>query len=192
MRTSIPNHRGRHDNNLPPNELLEPSIDRTEPLGDHWMWDGDFAEQAGVRFAVFPWRPPNGELVRYAVARVLWTRLHGKPIEDRRFYTSCGLSTCVNPAHFTLEASPPEPKWTLPRDLVLPDGLGARVVQFTHGTQTKAITRMHIQRDDTAYVMCMRMTNRRSPVPQPHGTQVTCEDCLKNWKQFGYPLEALP
>lgn len=192
MRTSIPGHRGHHDNNLPPNELLEPLIDRSEPLGGHWMWDGDFAEAQGVRFAVFSWRRPHGERVRYVVARVLWTRLHGKPIEDHRFYTSCGLSTCVNPEHFTLEAAPPEPKWTLPNGLVLPDGLGARMVRLSKHVRFDDVDRVHLQRDGTDYTVCLRSARRASPLPMPVGTPVTCRKCLSDWRHRGFPLEELP
>lgn len=189
----IPSHQGFSGGRLPPDELLEPLIDRSDPLGGHWLWDGDFIEDDDIRVAAFSWTAPGERRGYYIVARVLWTHANGESLRRRRFRNRCGLTTCVNPAHFEPFMTPVEQlhvkKWTLPAACALPDGTGARLVVVRHQHSSDLV---HIAREDTSFAACGTVSLRGSTTACPAGTQITCLKCLDAWAAFERPLEEIP
>lgn len=189
----IPPHQGISSKGLPPDTLIEPLIDRTDPLGGHWLWDGDFIEDDGVRVAVVAWEPPGEHRGRYVVARVLWSHAHGESLHRRRFRNKCGLTTCVNPAHFEPAVSQAEQlrskKWSLPAAYTLPDGSSARLVVVRRPPGPSLV---HIAREDSLFAACGTLSLRESVTSQPIGTPITCFKCLEAWAAFDRPLEEVP
>lgn len=176
----MPGHRGYVGEHLPPLELLEPLVDKS---GDHWLWDGDFAEDDGLRFATFSWTPPAESKARFAVAKVLWSYANNESLHHRRFRNMCGLTTCVNPAHFErvgLEREQASTPMTLPDGLKLPDGLGASIVKLHRSVDT------HILREDSGFTACYKRAD--VDYTAKPGTVITCAACLEEWREFDRPL----
>lgn len=179
----MPTHRGAAGKHLPPRHVIEGLIDR-ESSDTHWLWGGDFHEEDGIRFAVFLWAPPAKHAVWYCVARVLWSYENDESLYRRKLRNTCGLTTCVNPAHFEYVPTLAEglELFTLPKDLKFGDGTTARLVRI--GDEQH----VHILRDDTAYVACYRAVASKKLVTVPEGTAITCSRCVVEWRDFGRPL----
>ena len=181
----MPSHRGHTGDQLPPRAQLEPLIDATS--SPHWYWAGDFADDgAGLRYAAYAWAPPGEATAIYCVARVLWAYAQRQSLFRQRLRNQCGLTTCVNPAHFERSVSRGDAAGpvTLPTDLATADGTGARLV-YLNGTST-----VHILRDDTAYAACYAAALHHA-VTAPAGTVITCARCVTAWRGFHRPLQAV-
>lgn len=180
----MPSHRGAAGKTLPPRHVLEALIEK-EDL--HWLWGGDFLEEDQMRYASFAWAPPHSSVVQYCVARVLWAYEHDASLFHRKLRNTCGLTTCVNPAHFDRVATLGEDLdlVTLPPGLQLGDG-SARLVRIGHEQH------VHILRDESGYVSCYRAVSAKNVVTMPEGTPITCARCIIEWRDFGRPLRKLP
>lgn len=179
----MPSHRGAAGKHLPPRHVLEGLVDR-ESDPSHHLWDGDFLEADGLRFAAFLWAPPAHSAVWYCVARVLWSYENDQSLFHRRLRNTCGLTTCVNPAHFERVAALGDDVelLTLPPALRFSDGTSARLVRIGEEQH------VHILRDDSAYVSCYRAVNTKKLVTMPERTPITCSRCITEWRDFGRPL----
>lgn len=177
----MPSHRGAAGKHLPPRHVLETLIEKSDY---HWLWGGDFLDEDDLRYAAFLWAPPHVQAVWYVVARVLWAYDNDASLFHRSLRNTCGLSTCVNPAHYERVATLGEELdlVTLPKGLVFGDGSKARLVRI--GTEQH----VHILRDDSAYVACYRAVSQKNVVTMPEGTPITCNKCLTEWRDFGRPL----
>lgn len=175
----MPSHMGT-PNGAPPLELLLPLIEKT---ATHWLWDGDFNEAEAMRFATFLWAAPGEVSVRYVVARVLWSITNNDTLAHRRLRNTCGLTTCVNPAHFERVLLKGEERLdlvTLPPGFKFGDGTTARLVRIAGSDH------VHILRDDTYYTTCYKAA--RGAVSTPPGVVITCAKCVAEWRDFGRPL----
>ncbi len=86
---------------MPPAALFEALIDRSEPAGGHWYWEGDFNRE---REAVQRWVYAPGKVATLVVARALIELRDNAPLPPRRrLYNTCGVVACVRPDHWTLE-----------------------------------------------------------------------------------------
>lgn len=179
----MPSHRGAAGKHLPPRHVLEGLVDRTSS-GEHWLWEGDFLEEDGMRYAAFLWAPPAQHAVWYCVARVLWAYANDASLFHRRLRNTCGLTTCVNPSHFERVATMGDDLdlVTLPSGLQFPDGTTARLVRIGEEPH------VHILRDDSAYVACYRAVVSKKLTTMPEGTPITCSKCVTEWRDFGRPL----
>jgi hypothetical protein len=179
----MPSHRGAAGKHLPPRHVIDGLVDRTSDA-NHWLWDGDFLEEDGMRYAAFIWAPPMQSAVWFCVARVMWSYENDASLFHRKLRNTCGLSTCVNPAHFERVALANEALdlVTLPKGIRLGDGAGVRLVRF--GDEQH----VHILRDDSGYVACYRTTTGRKMITVYEGTPITCSSCIAEWRDFGRPL----
>lgn len=186
MHRLMPPHRGAAGKHLPPRFVIDGLVDRNAE-GGHHLWNGDFHEEDGMRYATFLWAPPAKGAVHYCVARVLWCYEHDASLFRRRLRNTCGLTTCVNPVHFEYVPTLLESieLLTLPPNLKFGDGSGARMVRIGEDVH------VHILRDDTAYVACYRAITSRKLTTMPEGTPITCSQCLIEWRDFGRPLRRL-
>lgn len=179
----MPSHRGAAGQHLPPRHVLEGLVDR-QSSGEHWLWDGDFLEDDGIRYAAFLWAPPVERAVWYCVARVLWAYENDQSLFHRSLRNTCGLTTCVNPAHFERVVALSEglELVTLPPGLRDGEDRGARLVRIGEEQH------VHILRDDAAYVACYRAVNTRKLTTMPDKTPITCSKCITEWRDFGRPF----
>lgn len=93
-------HQGlRAGDPLPPLALVEPLIERQEAAGGHWYWLGDFTAD---REPTLPWRTPDERLVHFTALRLL-LQLWGDFPPGSGLLNRCGLVSCVNPSHWTVE-----------------------------------------------------------------------------------------
>lgn len=185
----MPGHKGYTGRQLPPLHLLEPLIEKTD---HHWLWKGEFHAEMDLRFAVFLWAPPSEHATWYVVARVLWSHVRGQSLFHKRFRNTCDAPACVNPDHFEPVLTADERKRqavTLPPGLKLGDGTGARLVRLPRAIQNA--DRVHILRDESSYTACYRAAGDRHIQTMPQGTPITCEKCLKEWRDFERPLLAV-
>lgn len=183
MQRLMPSHRGAAGHHLPPRHVLEGLVDRTsDPV--HHLWEGDFLEDDGMRYAAFLWAPPAQPAVWFCVARVLWAYVNDASLFHRRLRNTCGLTTCVNPAHFERVATLDEglELLTVPPAFRFGDGTGVRLVRI--GDEQH----VHILRDDSAYVSCYRGVISRKLTTMPERTPITCSRCITEWRDFGRPL----
>lgn len=99
-------HRLRNHEGLPANAALPQHgdvfvlIEREEALGGHWYWLGDFSRE---REAVMSWRLPDGKAARLAVPRLLH-QLMGDCPPGSGVLNECGVVSCVNPSHWSIES----------------------------------------------------------------------------------------
>lgn len=104
---------------IPPREVVEPFIDRiTDP--NHWLWSGEFFESAWLggdaprlaEEAMISWCVVGKKKRRYSVVRLLFQYQRGESIHAGKITNVCGLSTCVDPSHWTEAVRAPKPVLT--------------------------------------------------------------------------------
>ena len=175
-------HRGR-SMLLPPAELLEPHIERTD---NHWYWCGEFVEDPFDRCAYFDWAPPFEVNTRWMVPRLLW-QYANPAVSPRRamLENTCGLFTCINPAHWRQRRG----AIRIPARIVLPDSVDAVPVSMNNVTvdpywQAELLV-VHVRRIDSINTMC-------GAGPKHHGmaktTVITCDDCIGAWVRANQPF----
>ena len=74
-------------------------VDREETPGGHWYWLGDFSRD---REALMPIRLLNNRTAHLAVPRLLH-QLMGNYPAGAGVLNECGVVSCVNPAHWSIE-----------------------------------------------------------------------------------------
>lgn len=165
-------HRGRAVV-LPPPEAYDELVER----GDgHWFWLGEFYDDGLDRSAMFPWTPPAEQRVQFMVPRLLWHRANpDAPMARVLLENTCGLFTCINPAHWARRGGAPPA-----RRIRLGDGAARPVI-----AATSALI-IHAMWDDAAHALCGAGPRTRSfdkTVP------VTCTRCITTWVAAGHPYE---
>jgi hypothetical protein len=163
-------HKGRA-NVLPPPELLEPYIERTEY---HWYWLGEFCDNHFDRCAEFRWAPPAEHHTLFMVPRLLWQLAH--PGESPRLLeNTCGLFTCINPGHWRRRGA----GVVIPARIVLPGHVDATPV-----VSPSSAIHVHIRFSDTEHTVC-------GHGPKYAGLDktavITCEECISSWVRTGRP-----
>lgn len=165
-------HRGRAVV-LPPAELLEPFIERTD---NHHFWLGEFYDDGLDRSAVFRWAPLAETATSFMVPRLLWHRANpDAPTSRVLLENTCGLFTCINPAHWARRGAVPPA-----RRIRLGDGAARPVI-----AATSALI-VHAMWDDAAHALCGAGPRTRSfdkTVP------VTCTRCITTWVAAGHAYE---
>lgn len=182
MHRLMPTHRGYSGNRIPPLKILEPLLDKSS--SKHWYWNGDFSEDHNMRYASFVWSPPGEQPVFYCVARVVWSHVNNQSLFKKRLRNTCGLTTCVNPAHFELGNTSTLGPVTLPTGTKTEDGTGARLVTLNG----HAI--VHILRDETVYTACYAAA-LHGVNTAPEGTIITCPRCITAWRSAQRQLESV-
>lgn len=153
---------------LPPRAEVDVLVEIT---ATHWYWLGDFWDDGIDRTPVFRWSVESENRGRYAVARLLWCWANNATsISPLYLEITCGLITCVNPAHVRRIGGPSHA-------MTLPSGCGARM--------RKSGVAVHIVRDDSTFAICGRNVPR---VDAPLGATVTCRTCVLEWRARGNPL----
>jgi hypothetical protein len=155
----------------PPLELLEPFIERTD---NHWYWLDEFYDDGLDRSAVFVWAAPAESKAHYMVPRLLWQLANPSDTERVLLENTCGLFTCINPAHWRKRQGAVR----IPARIVLPEHVEAMPVISSH------LVTVHIRRLDVQHTVC-------GEVQQVHGgskkTVITCDDCISAWVRSGQP-----
>lgn len=114
-------HRLRNHAHLPANAALPQLgdvlalIEREEVAGGHWYWLDDFSRD---REALMTWRLPEGAAAKLAVPRLLH-QLMGDCPRGSGVLNECGLVSCVNPSHWSVET--PEQRGQKAKAVVLTD-----------------------------------------------------------------------
>lgn len=162
---------------LPPKEEVLALVEETP---NHFYWLGDFYDDGLDRSAVFPWRPPGEHKAMYMVPRLLWVWANDAVgVKNLKIENTCGLFTCVNPAHWRKRATI--------KAATLPPGLDVRLVRhqrvISHGDSK--LPPVHIFAEDRDYAICGLKPNGRTLPPD---TYVTCPQCLKSWRAAGRPF----
>lgn len=158
----------------PPLEAFAKHVEKTDT---HWYWLDEFLDDRLERTPVFRWVVEDHNVTTWAVARLLWCiehdALHRKHLT---LENTCGLYTCINPAHWMNPIKVGDGDFTLPSD----SGGSMRSVQFNRRLRV-----VHIVPADAGYTMCgLRSPNQTHPT----GDIITCAPCLKEWRGYGRPL----
>lgn len=164
-------HQGR-TRILPPVELLEPYIERTD---HHWYWLGEFYDDKLDRSAEFRWAPPAEKTAVFMVPRLLWQLAH-PDTPARLIENTCGLFTCINPSHWRKRG----PGVVIPARIVLPE----HVLAMPMVSQSNNLV-VHIRRLDTPHVVCGASGKHMDGGGKK--TVVTCDDCISAWVRTGQP-----
>ena len=120
--SSLATHPDHVRNTHPDPVYVDKFIVKSDEPGDHWFWycgtrrnhRHNQKGNACVTIKVKP-RYQNGFKTRgeYIVARLLLERLHG-PLDPRlRVKNTCGLSQCVNPAHWSVPTNVIPSPWRI-------------------------------------------------------------------------------
>lgn len=175
-RLALPHH--GYTKVLPPRDLLEPFIERTE---GHWYWLGEFYENALDRSAEFVWAAPAEYAGHYMVPRLLWQLAQGDALPKRvMLENTCGLFTCINPGH-----------WRDRRNLVV---MPARIV-LSESVQAMPVMHpglhltVHIRRHNTEATVCGSGYAARG---MDKKTVITCDDCISTWVRTKQPFTEVP
>ena len=163
-------HRGRAVV-LPPMELLEPYIDRDK---HHWYWLGEFYDDHLDRSAEFRWTAPAEPQTLYMVPRLLWQLTHPEHQGRLLLENTCGLYTCINPAHWRKRQG----GFRIPARIVLPGHVEA--VPMT--SQQEVV--VHIRRLDVPHTVCGEGVRSHGADKK---TVITCDDCISIWVRKGEP-----
>lgn len=164
-------HRGRA-HVLPPIELLEPYIERTN---NHWYWLGEFHDNNEDRSAEFRWAAPFESSTLWMVPRLLWQHTHadyGRLLLEN----VCGLFTCINPAHWRKRQG----TFRIPARIVLPD-----TVEATPVMHPLAVLTVHIRRLDSLSTVCGRGRDQHALAKT---TVITCDECISAWVRTSQPF----
>jgi len=151
-----------------------------EITAHHWYWLLEFKETDDGRTAVFPWAPPAEPSTQFVVARLLWCWDNdGFGIKRLQLENTCGLFTCINPRH-----------WRYIKDLalrkfMLGEGADARLFEYPYLSED-GTKNVHIVRNEAYYTMCGASLRR---LVTSREKTITCDDCLKEWRGYGRPLE---
>lgn len=173
-------HRGR-SKDLPPRELLEPHIERTE---SHWYWLLDFVDDGLRRSAVFSWAPLGQRGGQFMVPRLLWQLAHLDELPARLLLeNTCGLYTCINPDHWRKRRGVVE----IPARIVLPDSVDAMPV-LKHASMDHLLN-VHIRRVDSLNTVCGKGRDYRVLAKT---SVVTCDECISVWIRTGQPYKVVP
>lgn len=179
MSNQVAAHQGSWRSHLPafpPRELLEAKVERDV---SHHYWDGDFREFDFHRFAVLRWGKPGAT---YIVVRGLWVYENNiDPSEPLFLRNTCGLMTCVNPAH--VERTAEHKRYMLSHDIQLHDGT------FLTPRGQPGSSPIHLCPRDTDYALCGYIYRRRRKFPVCHRHEITCQNCLRVALGLGYVLE---
>jgi hypothetical protein len=171
-RLALP-HRGRTAHGLlPPEDLLEPLIERTP---NHHYWLGDFHDDGLDRSAKFRWAPPDENMVTFMVPRLLWQRANPDVRGRYLLENTCGLFTCINPAHWRRRQAALQ----IPARIVVPETVDA--VPVAH-TQDQLL--VHIRRMDAITTVCGRGAGF---VALKRDAPITCDECISAWVRTGQP-----
>lgn len=168
---------------LPPRALLEPHVERTS---NHWFWLLEFYDDGLDRTAVFSWAPPAEATGVYVVARLLWCwENDGVGIKRLQLENTCGLATCINPAHWRYQRA------IVAKPMMLPAGADAHLVQYLKvdsfgQPRTESV---HIVRNDSTYAVCGVATQR---LRSTAGPAITCKTCVTEWQSSGAALCEVP
>lgn len=168
-------HRGRAVVRPPP-DAYAPLIDRGPDPAGHWYWLGEFYDNGLDRSAVFPWAPPAERPTLFMVPQLLWQQANPTAVSRTLLENTCGLYTCINPAHWAARgvASLPTVAVTLPEDV------GARPAR-----STALGTVVHILYDQQESALCGR---RLRALHLAQTTPITCPHCILRWVQAGLPF----
>lgn len=167
---------------LPPRELIDPLVEVTP---HHWYWLGEFYDDNLDRAAVFPWAPPAEAVTRFMVARLLWCWANdGVGIKRLLLENTCGLATCINPAHWRYIRS------VVSGNLSLPPEADAYLVRYgaMHDNMKSSgstLRSVHIVRHDNAYTVCGVSTKSLCSTDDP---LITCKTCVIEWRRSGATL----
>jgi hypothetical protein len=160
---------------LPPRDLVDPFVEVTP---NHWYWLAEFHNDGEGPTAIFPWAPPRESSTQFVVARLLWCwENDGVGIKRLILENTCGLATCINPRHWRYANTPTDKHYTLGA------GTDARLLEYPYHPNT-----VHIVRSESLYAMCG--VSIRKFLTARHKV-ITCDDCLKEWRGYGRPLEEI-
>ncbi len=164
-------HHGR-SSVLPPGDLLEPHIERTD---NHWYWLGEFIEDAFDRCAYFDWAAPYEKSTRWMVPRLLWQLAHSDVnVMKLVLENKCGLFTCINPQHLA-QRNLVVPN---PARIVLPEQVEAQPVVYIGN-----VLRTHIRCDGFERTMCGRV---KMCTVLDKTAPITCDACIAAWIKAGH------
>lgn len=178
-------HRGRAVI-LPPAELLEPFIERTD---NHWYWLGEFYDDGLERSAEFRWAPPAEHSTRFMVPRLLWQYLHPVRSTKRLMLENvCGLFTCINPGHWTERGVAQD----VPTELRLLETSRAWPACFAVTALVPTVGALvHILRDDAENAVCGAGGVRHNVKRVSMTEKVTCYACIAVWVAQKLPYEVV-
>ena len=172
----MPRHVGRIPSGFVPTpDVLERLIEKTDL---HWYWEGDFADDGDLRYAVL-----RIEHATCVVARLMWEHANNASLHRRQLRNDCGLVTCVRPDHFTLIERKAQ-RFALPEPCVLSTGEIVRVIRADFDTT-------HILIEGTQWFACHRQRGSMTHVVS-NETMVSCEKCIKAWRSLQRPLVVCP
>jgi hypothetical protein len=178
--TSLLSHVKVIDKQYPPRAAYEHLIEKTTDRFEHWYWEDDVHVDTCSRTPVFYWRPTNqGSRGIYVVARLLWVEANPGNYKRLRLHNTCGVYTCVNPAHWE---NPDRVRvWTLPGESA------AELVRSIGETDC-----VHIRTRGAHYMVCGTTASRSAVFVLTERVPITCETCLRDWQQLGRLLEEVP
>lgn len=166
-------HRGRAVV-LPPQELLEPHIERTP---HHWYWTEEFFDDGLDRSAYFDWAPHAERSTKFMVPRLLWQLAHPNDVGRRVVLENvCGLYTCINPSHWVERGRAHD----LPASIVLGGEAAARPMVHPGATL------VHLVRHVEETSACGTARGLAGVVQT---TPVTCYACIAVWVAQKQPYE---
>lgn len=154
----------------PPIELLEPFIERTT---NHWYWLDEFFDDGFDRSAVFVWAAPAENKGQFMVPRLLWQYAHPDDVGRALLENTCGLFTCINPAHWRKRQGGVR----IPARIVLPEHVEAMPMIAQQLT-------VHIRRLDVPHTICGDGASLQGASKK---TVITCDDCIAAWVRKGEP-----
>lgn len=160
----------------PPRADVEALIERTE---NHWYWTGDFTDDPfGDNAPIYRYAPHRKNGPVFVVTRLTWYWEYGNDLKRLTLENTCGVYTCVNPAHWLRKSSSQAAV-----NLVLPVDIRAWPVQ---GGRNSVVA--HIAHNDAVHALCGSTHERRCDV----GTRITCNECVRAWRaRGGVFIEAL-
>jgi hypothetical protein len=187
MSSRLPLH-GPRSHVRPPPEMLEPFVERTP---HHWYWLQEFYDDGLDRTAIFLWAPDGGTPTRYTVTRLLWCWENSTTPERRLALTNtCGLLTCINPAHWHRIVAPND---VLDGAYRLPDTADAHLAHriTREARQLLNAKRVHIVRNDSQHAVCGLASQHLHSIARvdSHHHPITCHVCIRTWCATGGVLD---